>query len=51
MPALASHLAGAIIADPESRLCVGCGTEGKRGSKRPKAGYEFVSEKKRGGGR
>ena len=40
-----------LIGDSDSRLCSKHGTVGKRGSKRPKAGYEFVSEKKRGGGR
>ena len=43
-----------LIADPESRLCVGCGTEGpNRQSKQPIEGYEFRGQalKKRGGGR
>ena len=39
------------IGNSTSRLCVGCGTVGKPGNKRPIEGYEFVSEKKRGGGR
>ena len=42
-----------LIADPESRLCVGCGTEGKRRDKQPIAGYKFRGQalKARGSGR
>ena len=42
-----------LIADPESRLCVGCGTDGKGRDKQPIAGYEFrgQAQKARAGGR